>query len=244
MNKISCIVIDDEELARGLLRSELVQFSELEILAECANGFEALKAIQELQPQLIFLDIQMPKISGFELLELLENRPHVVFITAFEEHALKAFEVNAVDYILKPFGAERLRMAVEKCITKIRMEEKPELWEIKELPHEKERIVVKSGNQIKILPVPKIEFIESWDDYVKLFFEGHFYSKKKTMNHYELLLNEAGFVRIHRKYLVNLLEITSIKNLTPDTFLVYTRNGAELSCSRAGYQKLKSRLQL
>ena len=242
------IVIDDEVLARSIVKEYLQKHPQLELVAECGDGFEGLKAIQQYDPDLVFLDIQMPKISGFEMLELIEKPPAVIFTTAFDEFAIKAFEAHAVDYLLKPFNQERF----DKAITKwLEQQNKPSEAKTEELletasqsPSQSSRIVVKNGSKIKIIPVHDIFFLEAADDYVKIHTQEGYFLKNKTMNHFEQVLDRQQFVRSHRSYIVNVQQITRIDPYEKDNHVAILRTGAKVPVSRGGYGKLKSVLGL
>ncbi|ANI90257.1 DNA-binding response regulator [Arachidicoccus ginsenosidimutans] len=234
------IIIDDEPLARSLLTELLESEKNIEVIAECGDGFEGLKAIQELNPDLIFLDIQMPKITGFEMLELLDNPPHVIFTTAYDEYALKAFDVNALDYLLKPVNPERLSKALEKLSRQSSVVENSIKEKIPHLPEQAQRIVVKVNGNIKILPLPEVFYLESADDYVKIHTADKYYLKHQTMSRFEDQLPEQQFVRIHRSYLVNVQHIHKVDLYEKDQYCVVLRNDVRLPVSRSGYAKLKA----
>ena len=237
---IKIIVIDDEPLARSIVKEYLAQRSDVQLLAECNDGFEGLKAIQQEQPDLIFLDIQMPKINGFEMLELLEVMPAVIFTTAFDEHAIKAFEVNAVDYLLKPFSKERFDKAMDKYLPQYKTDDIEKVMEsAAQSPAQQNRVVVKHGNKIKIIPVSQIHYLEAADDYVKIFTAEGSFLKKRTMAFFEQSLSAYHFVRIHRSYIVNTQLITRIEPYEKENHLVLLNSGAQLSVSRSGYARLK-----
>ncbi len=243
MHKV--IIIDDEPLARMVVLEYLNQFPEFTVVAECDDGFQGMKAIQQHQPSLIFLDIQMPKITGFEMLELLDTPPAVIFTTAFDEYAIKAFEANSIDYLLKPFSKERFDQAIEKCRKQLNVKEnKIEnlLENTQKQIEEKNRIVVKNGTEIKIIPSKEIHYIEAYDDYVKIFTNDSYYLKKKTMNYFEQTLDPAIFYRTHRSFIVNLEQLTKIEQLEKNTYLTILKNGKKIPLSRAGYLKLKDKL--
>ncbi len=246
---IKVILIDDEPLARQIVKEYLSVFKQVEIVAECGDGFEAVKAIQQHDPALIFLDIQMPKINGFETLELLEKKPAVIFTTAFDEYALKAFEQNAVDYLLKPFNQERFEKAVKKFIENVPEKETDKKMEqlesvSKKHTEEAHRVVVKNGTSILILPTSQIIYIEAYDDYVKIFNNETFYLKKKTMSYYEEVLDPDQFVRVHRSFILNLNYLTKIEALDKNNNLALLKNGAKIPLSRSGYSKLRETLKL
>jgi len=251
------IVIDDEVLARSIVKEYLQKHPQLELVAECGDGFEGLKAIQQYDPDLVFLDIQMPKINGFEMLELLEKPPAVIFTTAFDEFAIKAFEAHAIDYLLKPFNQERFDKAIAKCLTDLAgqagLEQQSKLSEAKteelletasQSPSQSSRIVVKNGSKIKIIPVHDIFFLEAADDYVKIHTQEGYFLKNKTMNHFEQVLDRQQFVRSHRSYIVNVQQITRIDPYEKDNHVAILRTGAKVPVSRGGYGKLKAVLGL
>ncbi|HRG53476.1 MAG TPA: LytTR family transcriptional regulator DNA-binding domain-containing protein [Bacteroidia bacterium] len=246
MNKV--VIIDDEPLARLIVTEYLQNTKDIEIVAECNDGFEGIKAIAQHQPSLIFLDIQMPKINGFEMLELLPNAPAVIFTTAFDEYAIKAFEANAIDYLLKPFSKERFDQAIEKWNNKQATENKQQLQQFIEntvkQPEERSRIVVKKGSDIRIIPVEEVYFIEAYDDYVKIFLKDSYYLKKKTMNYYEEVLDENNFVRVHRSFIINLNHLTKIEALEKNNYVAILKNDNRIPISRNSYAKLKGVLGL
>lgn len=234
------IIIDDEPLARSIVKEYLQLYNDIEIVAECGDGFEGMKAIVQHEPELIFLDVQMPKINGFEMLELIENPPAVIFTTAFDEFAIKAFELNATDYLLKPFSKERFNKAVQKYLNTSSLPvSQPVIETAAQSPGQQNRIVVKDGNKIKIIPVNQIHYLEAADDYVKIVtVEGQFL-KKRTMSFFEQSLGVHQFVRIHRSYIVNTQLITRIEAYEKDSHLVLLNTGAKLQVSKSGYSKLK-----
>jgi len=239
---MNVILIDDEPLARSIVREYLQEYNEVQVVAECNDGFEGLKAIQLHEPDLIFLDIQMPKINGFEMLELIEEPPPVIFTTAFDEYAIKAFESNAVDYLLKPFSKERFEKAIQKYLHQQKpSSEKTQavLDSAAQSPVQQNRIVVKDGSKIKIIPVIQIHYIEAADDYVKIFTPEGSFLKKKTMGYFENSLESFHFVRVHRSYIVNTQLITRIDPYEKDSHLLLLSTGAKLPVSKAGYAKLK-----
>ena len=238
---MNVIIIDDEPLARSIIKEYLQPYSEIKILAECSDGFEGLKAVQQFAPDIIFLDIQMPKITGFEMLELIDKPPAVIFTTAFDEFAIKAFESNAVDYLLKPFSKERFDKSIQKYLQQNKIPEKTEavLESAAQSPVQQNRIVVKDGYKIKIIPVTQIHYIEAADDYVKIFIPEGSFLKKKTMGYFEDSLQQFQFVRVHRSYIVNTQLITRIDAYEKDSHLVLLSTGAKIPVSKAGYGKLK-----
>lgn len=242
---IKCLVIDDEPLARSIVVEYLQKHPEMEVVQECGDGFEGIKAIQQYRPDLVFLDIQMPKINGFEMLELVEQAPGVIFTTAFDEYALKAFEANAVDYLLKPFSQERFDAAVKKWQEKQRVrtaENKvEELAEVPaKQPEEHQRIVVKAANDIRIIPVKDVLYLEAYDDYVKVYTAEGLFLKKKTMGYYERVLDPKQFVRVHRSYIIPLSQLTRIEPLEKDSHVALLKSGVRVPLSRTGYSKLRA----
>jgi len=248
MNKIRTLIIDDESLARDLLRHYLSKDERIELVGECSNGFEGVLAIQELNPDLVFLDIQMPKITGFEMLELVPNPPVIIFSTAYDQFAIRAFEANAIDYLLKPYPFERVIVAVNKAVEKLKSKTtSPEISNLIQSRDEESgmlnRVVVKSGRKIQVIPVESIYYIESQDDFVMIYCsEGHF-MKQKTMKFFEQHLDEKQFVRIHRSYLLNLFHISEIQQYEKESWIVLTKQGAKLKVSKAGYTNLKDKLK-
>lgn len=242
------LIIDDEPLARAVVKEYLQKHTQLQLAEECSNGFEGVKAVQQHQPDLIFLDIQMPKITGFEMLELIENPPHVIFTTAYDEFAMQAFEANAVDYLLKPFSQERFDKAISKWMEKNKTTDTKAtenlLKEAARHPQQNERIVVKTGSKIKIIPVQEIHYLEAADDYVKIITAEGAFLKKQTMGYFEDVLDTSMFVRTHRSYMINVHEITRIDPYEKENHIALLKSGAKIPVSRAGYPKLKSILGL
>ena len=240
------LIIDDEPLARMVVQEYIQQFSsQIEVLQECNDGFEGLKAIQQHQPDIIFLDVQMPKINGFEMLELVDKQPAVIFATAFDEYAIKAFEAHAVDYLLKPFSKERFNKAIEKFLaqadTAASTKQTEELLETAatQLPAQHERIVVKTGTKVKIIPVVDVQYLQADDDYVSVITHEGAFLKNKTMSFFEQTLDPRQFVRVHRSYILSVPEITRIDPYEKDSHLAILRSGAKIPVSKTGYVKLK-----
>ncbi|HEY9535384.1 MAG TPA: response regulator [Mucilaginibacter sp.] len=240
---IRAILIDDEPLARMVVREYLSDYPQIEVLQECGDGFEGLKAIQQHQPNLIFLDVQMPKINGFEMLELVDEQPAVIFTTAFDEYAIKAFEAHATDYLLKPFSKERFNKAVDKFLAQAPATvavKKEELLETAALsPAQHERIVVKTGTKVKIIPVADVQYLQADDDYVSIITPEGAFLKNKTMSFFEQTLDARQFVRVHRSYMVSVQEITRIDPYEKDSHLAILKSGAKIPVSKTGYVKLK-----
>jgi two-component system, LytTR family, response regulator len=242
-NEIRALIVDDEELARHVLRELLQSHPEIRIVAECANGFEAVKAVAQHQPDLLFLDVQMPKLSGFDVLELLEHDVCVIFVTAYDEYAMKAFDVHAVDYLLKPVGLERLNAALERARDRIgkKMPAVHELAASARPPQQfLERIVVKDGTRVSLVPVSKLDYVEAQDDYVALATQGTKHLKQQTIASVEAGLDPARFVRIHRSYIVNFERVVRIEPFGKDSRVAILTDGKRLPISRAGYARLKA----
>jgi len=240
------VIVDDEELARHVLRELLRVHNDVEVVAECANGFEDVKAMAELKPDLLFLDVQMPKLDGFEVLELIGQGPAVILVTAYDQYALRAFEAHAVDYVLKPFGADRLKVALERA--KKRLGEKwpppAELAAAARPPAQYlERIVVKEGSRVHIIPVRKLDYVEAQDDSVALAVEGKKHLKQQTLSNLEKTLDPERFLRIHRSYIVNLDRLGKVEPYGKDTHVVVLTTGTQLPVSRSGYARLREILE-
>ena len=244
--KWKVLIVDDEELARKLLREMLLEHPEVEIAAECANGMEAVKAATEHKPDLLFLDVQMPKLTGFDVLELIDTAGvSIIFVTAYDQFAMKAFEVHAVDYLLKPFSRERFEAALLRAKSqKGQKPADPVALSATARPTGQflERIVVKDGTRVTLIPVAKLEYAEALDDYVTLVSEGKKHLKQQTISGLEASLDPALFVRIHRSYLVNLERVTRIEPYAKDSRVAILSNGVKLPVSRAGYARLKTLL--
>ncbi|MGN0021953.1 MAG: LytR/AlgR family response regulator transcription factor [Sphingobacterium hotanense] len=240
---IKTILIDDEPLARSMVLEYLQQHPEFQVLAECNDGFEGVKAIQQHQPDLIFLDIQMPKLTGFEMLELLDSHPHIIFTTAFDEYALKAFEKNAIDYLLKPIRPDRFEKAIDKFKASFQSNANPkiETEKLQETLEEEslERIVVKTGAQIKIIPVQQINYLEAYDDYVKIHTNDGMYLKNKTMSSFEKQLDGKQFVRVHRSFIVRVDLLQKIEPMEKDSYIATLSSGGKVNISKSGYARLK-----
>ncbi len=245
---MKCIIIDDEKPARELIRSYLNDYPEIEILAECSDGFEALKAINSLKPDFIFLDIQMPKLTGIEILEVLDYKPLVVFSTAYDEFAIKAFELNAIDYLLKPFSTNRFAEALMKLNDRIKnmVKESKKVEEFIEHARNNEeklhRVVVKTGSKIKVIPIDDINYFEANDDYVMIYSSQGRFIKQATMKYFESHLPDDQFIRIHRSYIVNIQQIVQLELYEKDSYLVVLKDGNKLKTSKSGYKNIKEKL--
>lgn len=245
--RIRAVVVDDEELARQVLREFAASHPEIEVIAECANGFEAVKIVTEQKPDLMFLDIQMPKLDGFEVLELVGNETAVVFVTAYDSYAIKAFEVHAVDYLLKPFGADRfeaaLKRAKQRLAGKLPDTTPPaaDLAAAARPPAQYlDRIAVRDGTRVFIIPVAKLDYAEAQDDYVALAAGGEKHLKQQTISSLESALDPSRFMRIHRSYIVNLDRVAKVEPYAKDSHLAVLANGTQLPVSRAGYARLRA----
>ena len=247
---IKVLIIDDEAPARELIRHYLQAHPQIEIVGEADNGFEAMKLIRELSPGLIFLDVQMPKLSGFEMLELMDHPPQIIFSTAFDHYALRAFELQAVDYLLKPYSRERFDAAIQKALVSLQSDAPaPSEWHVlKNLPTAPAgvltRVAVKDRQQIHIVPVADIDYVEASGDYVKLHTGPRAYLKEKTMKYFEENLPPQQFIRIHRSYIVNVQEVAKIEIYEKDSYRVHLKNGEILKASSQGYKTLKASVHL
>jgi two-component system LytT family response regulator len=247
---VKAVIVDDEELARQLLREYLRDAGGVDVVAECANGFEAVKAIAESKPDLVFLDVQMPKLDGFEVLELIDSRVAVIFVTAYDQYAMRAFDANAVDYLLKPFSSDRFRKAIDRVKQRLRDPAPsaprigaPELSAAARPPEQRlERIVVKDGTKVHIIPIAKLDYVEAQDDYIALRSEKKNYLKQQTISSIETQLDPKKFVRIHRSYILNLERIARIEPYTKDSRVAVLIDGTQLPVSRSGHAKLKEML--
>lgn len=249
-DKIRVLIIDDEPLARDLVKKYLSDNPDIEILGECENGFDALKAIQELKPDMLFLDIQMPKIDGFELLEVLDPKPEIIFTTAFDQYAIRAFELNAVDYLLKPFSKERLDQALDKAKGRIfaAKDASPAVSPLQKLQQQVdddrntiERVVTRLGSKITVIPVEKIWYIEAADDYVMIWSELGNHLKEKTMKYFEEHLPQGQFIRTHRSNIINISQVLSLELYSKDSYLAIMKSGTRLKVSAEGYKRLREK---
>ncbi|MDN3686673.1 LytR/AlgR family response regulator transcription factor [Cyclobacterium jeungdonense] len=246
---IRCVIIDDEPLARELLADYLAEFTDFEVVGAFQDGFEGFKGIAETKPELLFLDIEMPKINGFELLELLDEPPKVIFTTAYDTYAIQAFDQQAIDYLLKPFSKERLKQALEKVSREVqdpsgfpsRLRAVSEGLQVRDYL---QRVVVKTGTKIHILPVGTITYFSADGDYVKIVAEGKSYLKLGTMGYFEKVLNPEEFARIHRSHMVNVSMISKIEPFQKENFLVYLKEGTQLPVSKTGMGKLRKTLRI
>ncbi|HEY0143267.1 MAG TPA: response regulator [Thermoanaerobaculia bacterium] len=236
------LIVDDEAPAREIVAEYLSEHPRFRVVAQCANGYEAVKAVAEHRPDLIFLDIQMPKLDGFEVLELLEEpKPKVVFVTAYDEYAVRAFEVSAVDYLLKPFTAERFASVLAKVEERIGRGETQSLSpSVRKKPLQ--RIAFKEGGAIDVIPVQRVDYIEAQDDYVHVFTRGEKHVKQQTLTELEQLLDPSRFVRVHRGYIVNLESLARVEPYAKDSRVLVLKDGTRIPVSRAGYERLRGQL--
>lgn len=243
--RIRAVIVDDEELARAVLREHLAGDPGVEIVAECANGFEAVKAVSELRPDLVFLDVQMPKLDGFEVLELVGRDVAVIFVTAYDEYALRAFEVHAVDYLLKPFSETRLAEALVHARGRLAARQRMPVGPLV-ASHRggapAERIVVRDGSRVHVIPVAGLDYVEAQDDYVCLHAEGKRFLKEQTMGECEAALDPARFVRIHRSCILNIERLARVEPYGKDSRIAILADGTRLPVSRAGYARLNELL--
>jgi two-component system, LytTR family, response regulator len=244
--KLTAVIVDDEELARAVLREMLSHHPDIEITAECANGFEAVKAITERKPDLLFLDIQMPKLDGFEVLELIGSDMAIVFATAYDQYALKAFDVHAVDYLLKPYGADRFEAALSRARERTSSAVPPpaELRASATPPGQyADRIVVRDGSNVHIIPTDRLDYVEAQDDYIALASKGSKHLKQQTISSVETALDPKQFLRIHRSYIVNLERVAKVEPYGKDSKVAILQDGTKLPVSRAGYARLREVLE-
>ncbi len=241
--KTKVIIIDDEDLARKNIKNHLDSSDNVEVVEMCGNGFDGFKAINRHHPDLVFLDIQMPKINGFEMLELIDEKPTIIFTTAFDEYALKAFETGAVDYLLKPFSRERFNQAFDKFRAQENKSSQKAVEDFTgDMPERQNRIVVKDRSEIRIIPVEKILYLEASDDYVVIHTREKKHLKNTTMKFLEESLNPKLFVRIHRSFILNTSFLTRIEPYKKNSHLAILKEGTQIPISRPGYLLLKERL--
>ena len=239
------VIIDDEPLARQLIKTFLKPYTQVEVVAECGDGFEGFKAITEHNPDLIFLDIQMPRLNGFEMLELLDKPPAVIFTTTFDEYALKAFEAHAIDYLLKPIIKDRFDKAMQKWLNQAHTHATAQVSALLEnniYEGYQHRIVVKDNGLIRIIPAQDIFYIEANDDYIKIVTDDGSYLKKSTLSHVEQTLDPQQFVRVHRSYLVPVTQLMRIEPYEKESHIALLHCGSKVLVSKSGMAKLKSLL--
>jgi two-component system LytT family response regulator len=244
--RLRIAIVDDEPLARTVLKEMLSAHGDIELVAECANGFEAVKAVADLKPDLLVLDIQMPKLDGFDVLELVGREIPVIFATAYDEFAIRAFDVHAVDYLLKPFGAERLAEALTRARARVASRERPAIEPLLAATRSDraplQRILIRNRADVHVIPVGKIDYLESQDDYVAVKSGGKTYLKEQTLSELESLLDPSAFVRIHRRYILNLSRLAKLELAVSDSRLAVLTDGTQLPVSRSGYTRLRELL--
>lgn len=244
--RIRVLIVDDESLARSVVREHLMPHSDVEIVAECANGFEAVKALAELKPDLLFLDIQMPKLNGFEVLEVSDHTPAVIFITAYDQFALQAFDVHAIDYLLKPFSKERFEDALSRAKERITAKSPNPISHLLEQVRDNskplERILIKEGSAVRVIPSDSIDYIEGQDDYAAIRSGGKSHLKHQRLTELESLLDQTTFVRIHRSYILNISRLAKLEPYAKDSKMAVLKDGTQLPVSKSGYEKLKKLL--
>lgn len=246
INKFRAVIVEDEMPARELVKAYLKDHKEIELIGECADGFSGVKVINESKPDIVFLDIQMPKLNGFEVIELLDEIPQIIFTTAFDQYAIKAFELSAVDYLMKPFSKQRFDEAIQKVFNRIDNNDKPaenvkNLSEkVKEDSKEIERLFVKTGSRIDVVPVEEVIRIEALDDYVEIFTAEKKYVKKETMNYLEKSLPGNLFNRVHRSSIININFIDKIERYGKESYIVILKEGSKVNVSKSRIKELKS----
>jgi two-component system, LytTR family, response regulator len=250
MEKLKAVIIEDEELGRELVKNYVKSLDSVEIVQECENGFEGAKAINDFKPDLIFLDIQMPKLNGFEMLELIDeaDKPEIIFTTAYNQYAIQAFEQNAIDYLLKPFSKERFFEAVNKAVEKLKNKKEtgvvPKISKLVQQPitGTLERVVVKSNSRITVIPVSKIKYIEAQDDYVMIYSAEGKHLKQATMKYFETNLDTDEFLRVHRSYIIKLDQVNQLEPYGKDSYVAKLKDGAVIKISKSGLKALKEKL--
>lgn len=248
MNKIRTVIIDDEQPARDLILHFLSKFPEFDVVAEASDGFKGIQVIQEYKPEVVFLDIQMPKLTGFEMLELIDHNPLIIFSTAYDHFAIKAFEMNAVDYLLKPYSKERFAGAIKKVISKMEAKtdspniNKKLVKSLEENPEQIHRVAIRTAQRIQVVGVNEINYFEAADDYVMIHTEEGRYLKEKTMKYFETHLDPKQFVRIHRSFLLNIRELDRLERYEKDSYIVILKNKNQLKVSASGYKLLREML--
>lgn len=248
MKKYKVVIVDDEPLAREIIFNFLHEREDIEIAAQCENGFDCVKTLQNIHVDILFLDVQMPKINGFELIEILPYKPEIIFCTAFDEFAIKAFEVNAIDYLMKPFSKERINKSLDKAINHLQLNIKNDqnldnLQKTHESTQEIiDRIIVRKSGKIIVIATSQISHIEAQDDYVMIYLDGNRFLQEKTMKYYETHLNEKVFLRLHRSYIANINFINSIEPYTKDSYIAIMKNGDKIKVSQQGYKRFREML--
>lgn len=251
MSNIRIIIVEDERPARDLLRTYLEEFSDMDLIGEYDNGFDGLKAINELKPDAIFLDVQMPKLTGFEMLEVLEHQPEIIFTTAYDQFAIRAFEQNAVDYLLKPFSRDRFRGAIAKLRNRMESQSEDSSKEasidkirqhLAQSDEKLHRVVIKKTGKIHVISTRDINYLEAQDDYVMIYTNEGKFLKQQTMKYFEEHLDSEQFVRVHRSYIANITSIERIEPYEKSNFILILKDGNKVPVSRSGMQVLKENL--
>ena len=244
MNTLRVIVADDEELSRTLVREYVKDLPDVEIIAECSNGFEVVKAVTDLKPDLLLLDIQMPRLDGFEVLDLIGRETNVIFITAYDQYAIRAFDVHAVDYLLKPFSTERLYEAIgrarEKIVLGLPTTSAAAVADARAPGTRPDRVLIRDGGDVHVIPTAKIDYVEAQDDYVCFRAEGKRFLKQQTLTEVEANLDPSRFVRIHRSYILNVDRLSKLELYAKDSHAAILRDGTRLPVSRSGYSRLNT----
>jgi two-component system LytT family response regulator len=251
MTTYRTIIVEDEKPARDLLKVYLSEYPGLELTGEYDNGFDGLKAINEAKPDAVFLDVQMPKLTGFEMLEVLDHHPEVIFTTAYDQFAIRAFEQNAVDYLLKPFSRERFGEAIRKLTSRLesrsdRPDEKSGIEKIRihlaDSDEKLHRVVIKKSGKIHVISTDDINFLEAQDDYVMVYTDEGKFLKQQTMKYFENHLDQEQFVRVHRSYIANISSIERIEPYEKTNYILILKDGNKVPVSRSGMQVLKDNL--
>lgn len=250
MEKLRAVIIEDEELGREVVKNYLKEIDLVELIAECENGFEGAKIINDQKPDLVFLDIQMPKLNGFEMLEIIDssNRPEIIFTTAYNQFAIQAFELNAIDYLLKPFSKERFFEAIHKAIDRRRTRPLASNSVVysklaqQPITETLERVVVKSNHKIHVIPVSKIKYLEAQDDYVMLYTTDGKHLKQGTMKYFEDNLDSNEFLRVHRSYIVRIDQVNQLEPYGKDSYVVRLKDSTAIKISKSGLKSLKEKL--
>jgi two-component system LytT family response regulator len=240
---IRAVIVDDEELSRALLKEYLARHRDLAVVAECTNGFEAVQAVNDLAPDLLFLDIQMPKLDGFEVLELIGDEVEVIFVTAYDEFALRAFEVHALDYLLKPFGPERFDSALERARGRLGGPDRAAiraLVEARDRGAGLDRVLIRAGPNVYVFEIDRIDYVRAQDDYVAFVVAGKEYLKQQRLGELEKQLDPARFVRIHRSHILNIDRLARLELYAKDSYAAILRDGTRLAVSRSGYARLNA----
>ena len=247
LKKITAIIVEDEDLAKDILKNYLKDFPKIELIGEYSDGFSGVQAINKLKPDLVLLDIKIPRISGIEIVELLDYEPQVVFVTAYNEYAIKAFEMNAVDYLMKPFSRERFSLAINRAFERLDKNDPHQIPPYKALGPENdellERIVVKSRSNIHLIKLEDLIYLEAQDDYVMIYTQDKRYMKQRSLKFYEEHLDPSEFVRVHRSYIIRINQITRLEQYEKESYKLSMANNSKVPVSKSGYKRLKEVLR-